>query len=350
MRGIAVADTPTSDIAVELRGAWKTYYQRQRPDSVGETFRSILRPKTKKIEALRGVDLLIRRGEIVAYAGPNGAGKSTTIKLMSGLMVPDRGSVIALGMQPAKDRVKYVGRIAVVFGQRTELWWDHSVGASFRWKKATWGIPDDVYEIHRDQLIEQFDLDPIWKTLARELSLGQRMRADLALALLHDPELVLLDEPTLGLDVIARDRMLDWIKHLNTDEGKTILITSHSMSDLERLDARVVMLNNGAIRFDGSFASLRKSVADRRILSVTTDVEVAPILSGAALSKSDGRRHDYAFDASTVSVVALLDELSTACNVTDIQTSTSTIDDVVSEVYRRMSGSQHRMNQEGSGP
>lgn len=333
------AATPTSDIVVELTDAWKTYYQRQRPESLRETFRGLLRPTTRPVEALRGVSLRIRRGEMVAYAGPNGAGKSTTIKLLSGLMVPDRGTVRALGLDPARRRVEYVGRIAVVFGQRTELWWDHSIGASFRWKKATWGIPDDVYRTMCGRLSEQFELGPIWKSLARELSLGQRMRADLALALLHDPELILLDEPTLGLDVLTRDRVLEWIKHVNVQDRKTIVITSHAMSDLERLDARVVMVHNGRIGFDGGFADLRATVADRRILTVRTDAATAPVLRGTELSTSANGRHEYVFDASRVSIVDLLEELSRMCRVSDIQTSEADIDEVVSEVYQRMNSS-----------
>ena len=336
MDGMAVVGTPTSDTAVDLVDVWKTYHQRQRPDSLRETVRTLARPVMKTIPALTGVNLRIGRGELVAYAGPNGAGKSTTIKLLSGLMVPDRGTIKALGMDPARRRVQYVGRIAVVFGQRTELWWDHSVGASFRWKKATWNIPEDVYQTMRDLLCERFELGPLWKTLARELSLGQRMRADLALALLHDPELILLDEPTLGLDVVARDRMLEWIKHVNVHNGKTILITSHSMADLERLGARVVMLNDGVIRFDGGFTELRASVTDRRVLTVQTSTATAPELLGAMLVSSADGRHAYSFDASTVPVVRLLEELSRICEVTDIQTAQADIDDVVCEVYRRM--------------
>lgn len=336
MLGTEVEDTPNSGIVVDLKEVSKTYYQHQRPESFSETLRTFLRPSVKAVRALRGVDLRIRSGEMVAYAGPNGSGKSTTIKLLSGLMIPDRGSVRALGMDPARNRVRYVKRIAVVFGQRTELWWDHSVGASFRWKKATWGIPDDHYRTACGKLREQFDLVPIWKSLARELSLGQRMRADFALALLHDPELILLDEPALGLDVIARDRMLSWIKYLNTSGGKTVLITSHSMADLEKLGARVVLIHDGSIRFDGGFADLRATVADRRVLTVETDAGTAPVLRGAEVSSSVNGRHVYLFDANRVPVVGLLQELSKTCRVSDVQTAPAAIDDVVSEVYRRM--------------
>ena len=198
----------TSDTVVELSGAWKIYRQRVRSARLGDILGNLLRPEVRIVEALRGIDLTVRRGEVVAYAGPNGAGKSTTIKLLSGLLAPDRGRVRALGMDPVRDRVRYVGRIGVVFGQRTELWWDHPVAASFEWKRVVWDIPRPRYERMLGLVRELLGLDDIFRTLVRELSLGQRMRADLGLVLLHEPEILLLDEPTLGLDVLARRRIL----------------------------------------------------------------------------------------------------------------------------------------------
>src|SRR6185437_6459064 len=179
------------------------------------------------------------RGEVVAYAGPNGAGKSTTVKLLSSLLAPDAGTVRVLGMDPVRDRVRYVNRIGVVFGQRTELWWDHPIAASFEWKRVVWNIARPRYERMLKLVRELLGLDDIFLTLARELSLGQRMRADLGLALLHEPELLLLDEPTLGLDVLARRRILSFIKELNRADGVTVVVTSHDMAELEQLAGRI---------------------------------------------------------------------------------------------------------------
>src|SRR5207248_1831685 len=173
--------TSTTDIAVELSGVRKIYRQRVRSARLGDLLQNLLRPKIRVVQALRGIDLTVRRGEIVAYAGPNGAGKSTTIKLLSGLLAPDSGCVRALGMDPVRDRVRYVGRIGVVFGQRTELWWDHPVAATFEWKRVVWNIPQPRYDRMLGLVRELLGLDEIYNTLARELSLGQRMRADLAL-------------------------------------------------------------------------------------------------------------------------------------------------------------------------
>ncbi|MBV8083851.1 MAG: ATP-binding cassette domain-containing protein, partial [Chloroflexi bacterium] len=179
--------------AIELRGVWKHYRQRQPSGSVRDAVRGLFRPKVRIVEALRGVDLTIEPGEIVAYAGPNGAGKSTTIKLLSGLLAPDEGAVRALGMDPVRERTRYVARIGVAFGHRTELWWDQPVAATFEWKRVVWDIPRDRYDRMVALVTPLLGIEPFLHTLARELSLGQRMRADLALALIHEPDILLLD-------------------------------------------------------------------------------------------------------------------------------------------------------------
>src|SRR5215204_1660679 len=181
--------TLPGDTVVELRGVWKVYRSRQRAARLRDVVRKFLRPELRRVEALRGIDLTVKRGEVVAYAGPNGAGKSTTVKLLSGMLAPDTGTVRSLGMDPVRDRVRYVGKIGVVFGQRTELWMDHPIAASFEWKRVVWDIPQPRYERMRDLVKELLGLGEFFNTLTRELSLGQKMRAELGLALLHEPEL-----------------------------------------------------------------------------------------------------------------------------------------------------------------
>src|SRR3569833_2965761 len=225
----APSATACSDTVVELTGVSKVFYQRQRSERLGEIFANLFRPRVKKVQALQDVDLSIRRGEVVAYAGPNGAGKSTTIKLLASLLSPDAGTVRSLGMDPVRDRVRYVGRIGVVFGQRTELWWDHPVAASFDWKRVVWDIPRERYERMCGRLREMLALGPIFHTLARELRLGQKMRAELGLALLHEPVILFLVVPTLGLDVLAMRRILEFIRELNREQRMTIMVTSHDM-------------------------------------------------------------------------------------------------------------------------
>jgi ABC-2 type transport system ATP-binding protein len=300
---------------------------------LGETLRALIQPRFREVEALRGIDLRIGRGEVVAYAGPNGAGKSTTVKLLSGLLAPDAGSVRVLGMDPSRDRVAYVGRIGVVFGQRTELWWDHPVAASFEWKRRVWNVPRETYEPIHGLLRELLGLDEFMTSLARELSLGQRMRADLAMALLHEPEVLFLDEPTLGLDVLAKRRILEFVTELNRVRRLTVMVTSHDMSDLEQLAGRIVMIHQGNIAFDGDFASLRRFVPDRRRLLLETRDGRAPELAGAELATSAANRHEYVFDAGRVKLADLLGQASVQTEVLDVETHRPPIDDVVADIY-----------------
>ena len=240
------------DTVVELSGVSKTFKQRQRGENLGEAVKGLVRPRIREVHALRNIDLCIGRGEIVAYAGPNGAGKSTTVKLCSAMLAPDTGTVRVLGMEPVRDRVRYVRRIGVVFGQRTELWTDHPVAASFEWKRVVWNIPRERYERMKGVVKELLGLDEFFNTLARELSLGQKMRADLGLALLHEPEILFLDEPTLGLDVLAKRKILSFVKELNRENHVTVMVTSHDMDDLEQLAARIVMIVAATPRAAGS--------------------------------------------------------------------------------------------------
>ncbi len=313
----------------------KIYRQRVRSAHLRDVFGNLLHPRIRTVEALREVDLTVRRGEIVAYAGPNGAGKSTTIKLLSGLLAPDGGTVRALGLDPVRDRVRYVGRIGVVFGQRTELWWDHPIQAAFEWKRVVWNIPRSRYDHMLGLVRELLDLDEIFHTLARELSLGQRMRADLALSLLHEPEILLLDEPTLGLDVLARRRILSFIKDLNRERGLSVLVTSHDMAELEQLAGRIVLLHAGQIAFDGVFADLRRLLTQHRMVMLETASTEPPALRGATLVRSTAGRHEFSYDAATVKLSELLDQAAAQAEVLDVETHRAPIDEVVADLYER---------------
>jgi len=323
------------DIAVSLTGVWKSYRQRQRSERLGDVFKNILWPTIVTVEALRGIDLQVQRGEIVAYAGPNGAGKSTTIKLLSSLLAPDAGSVRVLGMDPVHERVQYVSRIGVVFGQRTELWWDHPVAASFDWKRVVWNIPRTRYERMLGLTRELLGLDDFMHALARALSLGQRMRADLAMALLHEPDILLLDEPTLGLDVLARRRILSFVRDINRARGVTVIVTSHDMDELEQLAGRIVLLQRGSVAFDGDFERLRSEVSAKRVLRLRLAGGGTPQLNGAQRIGGEGHYHEYIYDASLVQLVALLEQAAAHDKVLDVETHRVPIDEVVADLYER---------------
>jgi len=309
------------------------YRQRVRSPRLSDILSNLLRPEVRVVDALRGIDLTVRRGEVVAYAGPNGAGKSTTIKLLSGLLAPDSGRVRILGMDPVHERVRAVSHIGVVFGQRTELWWDHPVAASFDWKRVVWNIPRPRYEHMLGLVRELLGLDDIFRTLVRELSLGQRMRADLALVLLHEPDLLLLDEPTLGLDVLARRKILTFIRELNQARAMTVVVTSHDMAELEQLAGRIVMLHQGQIAFDGDFAELRGLLNTRRMLTLVTASDGAPLLTHAELVRPAAGRHEYTFNATQVKLSELLEQAAAQTEVLDVETHRPPIDTVVADLY-----------------
>ena len=335
MDALARNATATSDIVVDLHGVSKTFRQKQRSERLRDTVRTILRPPMREVRALQSIDLSIRRGEIVAYAGPNGAGKSTTVKLLSGMLSPDAGSVRSLGMDPVRDRVRYVGKIGVVFGQRTELWMDHPVAASFEWKRVVWDIPRPRYERMRDLVKQLLGIGEFFNSLTRELSLGQKMRAELGLALLHEPEILFLDEPTIGLDVLAKRTILGFIKDLNRERHVTVMLTSHDMAELEQLAGRIVMIDHGTLAFDGPFDRLRREVSDQRRLLIETPNGAAPSLSGAALVKSEAGRHEYVFDATQTRIAALLEQAASQTQVLDVETHRAPIDEVIADIYRQ---------------
>lgn len=330
----------TPEPIVTLSNVSKTFRQLQASNQKGPLglAQRLFKPTYREVRALQHIDLNIQRGEIVAYAGPNGAGKSTTVKMLSAMLSPDEGSVRVLGMDPVRDRVRYVRRIGVVFGQRTELWMDQPVSASYEWKRVVWDVPRERYERLTAQMKELLGLTPFFNSVARELSLGQKMRADLGLALIHEPEILFLDEPTLGLDVLAKRSVLDFIKQINRTQNVTVMLTSHDMNDLEALAERVVMIDQGRIAFDGSWERLRREFSDQRILLIETPTDQSPTLTGANYISSDGNRHTYRFDAAHINIIGLLEQAASQTSVLDVETHRAPIDDIIANIYTRWQG------------
>ena len=323
------ADTVHDNIAVKVDSVSKTFTQWQKK----EGSRNIFKQEKKLVTALDTVSFQINRGEFVAYAGPNGAGKSTTMKLLSGMLLPTNGKVSVLGMSPEKERIALMKKLGVLFGNRTELWWDHPVMQSFEWKKVVWDIPDTLYKRNLDMVTELLDMGEIVKTFARELSLGQRMRADLAMMLLHSPELILLDEPTLGLDVVAKRQMIDFLKRINRETGVTIMVTSHDMDDLEEMAQRILMISKGKLAYDGSFDGLREITGNLTHFTVTTDGRSLKLDGCKLLSEKQGI-FEFEVDLSRISIKELLAKLSCADGITDIEIRKAPIEQVIAQLYK----------------
>jgi len=328
-------DTRPLATAVKVRRLTKTYEQRQRSGELRNILKNLLRPEKKVITALDDVSFDIQVGEFVAYAGPNGAGKSTTMKLLCGMLEPGQGEISVLGLSPQKQRIELMKRVGVLFGNRTELWWDHPISASFEWKRVVWDIPREEYNKTRDMVIELLDIGSILHTFARELSLGQRMRADLALMLLHSPELILLDEPTLGLDVLAKRQMIGFLKKLNQERKTTIVVTSHDMDDLEEMAQRIMLISQGRLAFDGSFDQLRRVVSSLcRIVLTMQGGGIPSLSSGTLLSHSNGV-WEYEVDITRSPIQTILAEIATIPGVVDMEIRKPPLEQMIAELYSR---------------
>jgi ABC-2 type transport system ATP-binding protein len=243
----------------KLRKEFKSHASRQ---GLKGAFRDLFTRNYKIITAVDDISLNIKKGEMVGYIGENGAGKSTTIKMLTGILTPTAGEITINGMNPHKEREKFVNTIGVVFGQRSQLWWDIAVQESFRLLKKVYKVSDEDYKRHMDIVISTLDIEPLLDKPVRKLSLGQRMRCELAAALIHNPPLLFLDEPTIGLDVLVKLKIRKFLKEINKNYNTTILLTTHDLSDIEALCERVIMLDDGKIIYDGALAKLRKNWGD----------------------------------------------------------------------------------------
>ncbi|OIJ25687.1 methionine ABC transporter ATP-binding protein [Nocardioides luteus] len=283
--------------------------------------------------AVHDLSFEIDAGEMVGYIGPNGAGKSTTIKMLTGILVPSGGSAIVAGLEPARQRRELARRIGVVFGQRTSLWWDLPLRDSFELLRRIYRIPDQTFQRNLDDHVALLDLGDLMDTPVRQLSLGQRMRGDIAAALLHDPEILYLDEPTIGLDVISKGRLREFLRALNHERGTTLMLTTHDLQDIEALCDRVIVIDHGTAVFDGPLSSLRLNGDASRTLVVDL-VDEAPAISveGAQVVKVEGPRQWLSFPAGA-SAAPLVAQVAAAYDVADLSIHEPAIEDVIRTLY-----------------
>jgi len=239
----------------------KSYVIAERSPGVGGAMRGLFRRRRRRIDALTDVSFSLERGELLGFIGPNGAGKSTTIKILSGILRPDAGRVEVDGLVPYEDRIRHVARIGVVFGQRTQLWWDLPVIDGFDLLRDIYRVDRAAYARARDELVAMLRLDRLLDQPVRQLSLGQRMRAEIAAALLHSPSILFLDEPTIGLDAPSKLAVREFVKRLNRERGVTVLLTTHDMHDIDALAQRVIVIGHGRVLADGTFDTLRARIA-----------------------------------------------------------------------------------------
>jgi viologen exporter family transport system ATP-binding protein len=301
--------------------------------------RNLLTHDYRVVHAVDGVSFGIARGELIGYLGPNGAGKSTTIKMLTGILVPTSGEVMVDGRVPWEERVEHARRIGVVFGQRTNLWWDLPVIESLDLLRHIYRVPADRYQHNLRLFEEMLELGPFLYTPVRSLSLGQRMRSDLAAALLHDPPLLFLDEPTIGLDVVAKERIRQFIRSMNRERGTTVILTTHDLGDVEKMCERIIMIDHGHVVFDGALAALRDRFGGGRVLVV--DFAEAPgevSLPGAQLVRQEANRAWLRVErANAMSagrrVAEVIPELFRRYRVHDLSVQEPEIEEVVRRIY-----------------
>ncbi|MFB7448565.1 ATP-binding cassette domain-containing protein [Streptomyces sp. NPDC056194] len=311
---------------IELNGVEKTFTIRRRA--------GLLRREKKEVRAVDGISFAVERGEMVGYIGPNGAGKSTTIKMLTGILTPSGGRLRVAGIDPSRERTRLAQRIGVVFGQRTTLWWDLPLKDSYRLTHRMYRIPDARYEENLARCVDLLDLGDLLDVPVRQLSLGQRMRGDIAAALLHDPEVLYLDEPTIGLDVVSKARVREFLKDLNATRGTTVLLTTHDLTDIEQLCSRVMVIDHGRLMYDGELVGLHAVGESERLLVVDLERELPPItdVPGARFVRSEGPRQWLAFPA-TASAAPLVAAVASRHPLLDLSVREPDIEAVIAKMY-----------------
>ncbi|MEL7563546.1 MAG: ATP-binding cassette domain-containing protein [Dehalobacterium sp.] len=321
---------------IEVNHLYKQYQIAKRQEGLWGALRSLFhREYTTKI-AVQDVSFIVNQGEVVGYIGPNGAGKSTTIKMLTGILVPTSGSVRVNGVIPFRERQKNARQIGVVFGQRTQLWWDLPTIESFELLKKIFQIPDQRYRQNMATFSEILGLEEFLHTPVRQLSLGQRMRADIAASLLHDPAILFLDEPTIGLDVVAKERMRTFIQEINRERGVTVILTTHDMSDIEKLCKRMILIDSGQVMYDGELSRIREMFGRERVLIVDLEGETESFsITGAEMIKQEGNRKWLRFSRDKVTASQLISQISEQYEIKDLTIKDPEIDVMIRRVYEK---------------
>lgn len=320
---------------IEVKNLSKSFKVAERKGGIGSAVKSFFNPKYKRVQALQDISFNISPGEIVGYIGPNGAGKSTTIKIISGILEPDGGTCNILGYTPWKDRVHHVKNIGVVFGQRSQLWWDVPVIDSFNLLKDIYSIPENNYKNNLELLTDTLELSTLLYTPVRQLSLGQRMRCEIAASLLHDPKILFLDEPTIGLDAVSKIAVRNFIKTINKEKKITVILTTHDMNDIEALAERIILIGKGKILLDGSLNDLKNRFNNNKTLTVDFQEsnQVIDIPGTSVLSRSKESAL-LCVDLEKIKVSEVIGRLSEKFDINDVSVNHRPIEEIIVELYK----------------
>lgn len=318
---------------IEFSNVNKTYRIAKRQAGMKNAVKSFFAREYETIHALKDVSFTVQDGEMVGYIGPNGAGKSTTIKIMCGVLTPEGGSCRINGRVPYKERIAHVGEIGVVFGQRSQLWWDVPVADSFDLLRDIYRIEDSLYKKNVKDLTELLDLRELLKTPARNLSLGQRMRCEIAASLLHNPKILFLDEPTIGLDAVSKIAVRRFIKTLNEEKGTTVVLTTHDMQDIEALTERILLIGKGRILLDGKLGELKKHISERKTMTVEYRGAAPGLMDGMALVQSKEGQMTVSFEPSDLAVSDAITWFASRTELQDVSVSGISAEEMVAQLY-----------------
>ena len=320
---------------IEVCNISKTFKVAKRKSGIKNTLKAFLKREYIYVDALKDVSFKIEKGEILGYIGPNGAGKSTTIKMLSGILTPDSGTIKVNQMVPYKDREKYVREIGVVFGQRSQLWWDIPAEDTFDLIKEIYKLDKEEYDKTKEELVNTLNLKEIINIPVRQLSLGQRMRCEIAASLLHKPKILFLDEPTIGLDAVSKQIVRNFIKKINKENKITIILTTHDMNDIETLAKRIILIGKGKVLYDGSLNSLKRKYDNKKYITVITDDKIKNLKKKGIIEKEktlDG--YKFVINIKEIDVSNFINYLSTKINIKDIDIQNENIDNIIVELYK----------------
>jgi ABC-2 type transport system ATP-binding protein len=320
---------------IEVQNLNKTFKVAKRNAGIGAAVKSLFKPQYTTVQALQDISFNIDEGEIVGYIGPNGAGKSTTIKIISGILVPDSGKCNILGSTPWKNRVDHVKNIGVVFGQRSQLWWDVPVIDSYNLLKDIYKISDKEFKNTLELLTSTLDLSPLLSTPVRQLSLGQRMRCEIGASLLHNPKILFLDEPTIGLDAVSKIAVRNFIKTINKEKKVTVILTTHDMNDIEALAERIILIGKGKILLDGTLTELKNRFATNKTLTVDfAESDELIHIEGTTILSRSSESLSMSVDLDKIKVSEVIGLLSNKLDILDVSVDSRPIEEIIVDLYK----------------
>ena len=324
---------------IEVNNLVKKYRIIEKEEGIKGYFKHLIKPKYKEFNAVNGINFNIEDGELVGYIGENGAGKSTTIKMLTGLLTPTSGNVVVNGIIPNKKRIENNKNIGAVFGQKTQLWWDLPVIESFRLIKKMYKIPENEYRKNLKKFAEILDLNDLLEKQVKNLSLGQKMRCEIAATFLHNPKIVYLDEPTIGLDVLVKEKIRKFIKEINKEKKTTVILTTHDLNDIEDVCDRIILLDKGQIIYDGTKQKFKDTygkyvIAELIVNNKTKELSKDIDLENVEILEENERKLKMKFSHEEITIVKIMDEISKYCDIEDIHMKESELEDILKEIYK----------------